>query len=61
MRSDVILMLQIQIRVTEDHHPRPISGVCRDVVIDACNDDDTHFGLFRDGRNGLSVVWINAD
>ena len=61
MRNDVILTLQIQIRVTEDHHPRPITMVFRGHVIDACNDDDTHFGLFRDGRNGLSVVWINAD
>ena len=33
MRSDVILMLQIQIRVTEDHHPRPISVCyCRAVI-----------------------------
>ena len=34
MRSDVILMLQIQIRVTEDHHPRPISVCYCRVVID---------------------------
>ena len=34
MRSDVILMLQIQIRVTEDHHPRPIKMSYCDVVID---------------------------
>ena len=33
MRNDVILTLQIQIRVTEDHHPRPITmGYCGDVI-----------------------------
>ena len=34
MRSDVILTLQIQIRVTEDQHPRPISVCYCDAVID---------------------------
>ena len=34
MRNDVILTLQIKIRVTEDHHPRPIKMSYCDVVID---------------------------
>ena len=53
MRSDVILTLQIQIRVTEDHHPRPISvGYCR-VVIDVtppiflCLDADAYIDALQ--------------
>ena len=50
MRNDVIFTLQIQIRVTEDHHPRPITMVFLGHVIDASKDDVTHFGPFRAGR-----------
>ena len=34
MRNDVILTLQIKIRVTEDHHPRPITMSYLGHVID---------------------------